>query len=309
MPLIAKPVPLTKLQQRLEDGAEKLMMTIVQKAVGLKLQQIKIPPDCTVHYFDNGNLRAQETLVLLHGFGANKNLWMHFASFFKEYRVLIPDLAGHGQTSYREGIAHTIGYHTQFVRQWLDALQISQAHFVGNSMGGWIAAQYAISYPNSVITLTIMDAAGVRSPVESTVSKLMAKGENVFFFEDEAGYDRLANLAMVSPPALPKIIKRAQLRAFLTIQPRLRRMFTDITENNTFAESQLLDHDLDKIKAPTLIVWGASDQVTDVAASGVFLQGISGSRRVILENVGHVPMVEKAADTAKAYRNFLESCR
>lgn len=303
--------PTSHAWEALEDGLDRMLINVGQWAAGVDEKSLEIRPGCAVSYYDNGNTEAPETLVLLHGFSANKNLWLRMAASLKQYRVLIPDLAGHGQSCYVESETHNIHYYAGFVHSWLHAIAtqanaIGPVHVAGNSMGGWVSAQLAISYPATVKTLSLMDAAGVTSPVQSAFSQAQARGENVFFFTDEAGYDRLSHMAMVSPPALPGLVKNAHIRAYLAQQPRYRKLFADITDSEGFAKSQLLDAQLPQIQAPTLIVWGKQDQVVDVSMATVYAQGINDSEVVLLDNVGHVPMVEAAEQLAERYHQFIE---
>lgn len=297
--------PATYAWDALEDSLDRLLINIGLWASGLEEKSLELSPGCSISYYDNGKTEATDTLVLLHGFSANKNLWLRMAASLKQYRVLAPDLAGHGQSCYVEGQTHTIPYYAGVVHAWLQKLNAGPVHLAGNSMGGWVSAQYTLSYPEAVRTLALMDAAGVTSPVQSAFMQAQARGDNVFFFNDEAGYDRLSHMAMVSPPALPGLVKNAHLRAYLALQPRFRKLFADITDSQGFAGSQLLDAQLPAIKAPTLILWGKQDQVVDVAMADVFRRGIAGSELVVLDGVGHVPMVEAAERTAAIYADFI----
>lgn len=308
--VIALSFPATCLAwDALEDGLDQMLVGIGKWAAGLDEKQISLSSGCAVSYFDNGNTEAKQTLVLLHGFSANKNLWLRFAVSLKDYRVLIPDLAGHGQSCYREGTPHTIPFYAEFVHEWLQKMAVGPVHLAGNSMGGWVSAQLALTYPADVNSLALMDAGGVASPVQSEFAQAQARGDNVFFFADEAGYDRLAHMAMVSPPALPGLVKQSHIRAYLTLQPRFRKLFADITDAQGFAQSQLLDGHLSDIHTPTLIVWGKQDQVVNVAMAEVYHRGIAGSEVELLDNVGHVPMVEAAEVTASIYVQFLQAHR
>ena len=67
----------------------------------------------------------------------------------------------------------------------------------------------------------------------------------------------------------------------------------------------LLEDRLPRIKARTLIVWGANDRITDVSSVEKFESGLGDSQTVIIENCGHVPYLEKPAETKRAYRDFL----
>lgn len=298
--------PTTHAWEALEDGLDHLLIDIGQWAAGVDEKTVEIRPGCTLAYYDNGNTEASETLVLLHGFSANKDMWLRMAASMKTYRVLVPDLPGHGHSCHIDADTHDIPYYADAIHAWWKTLGLRPVHLAGNSMGGWVSAQLAIHHPDMLKSLALMDAAGVKSPVQSAFSKAQAQGDNVFFFSDEDGYDRLSHMAMVSPPSLPGLVKNAHIRTYLGLQPRFRKLFADITDQDGFDKSQLLDGQLGQIKTPTLILWGKQDQVVDVSMAQVYADGIAGSEVFLLDNVGHVPMVEAAEVTAERYTAFIE---
>ena len=81
---------------------------------------------------------------MVHGFTATKELWARFAKHLvKDFRVIAPDLAGHGQTEYNPNFDYGIPAQCERLSKLLDDLNIEQAHITGNSMGGFIAANFA----------------------------------------------------------------------------------------------------------------------------------------------------------------------
>src|SRR5690606_41411322 len=84
---------------------------------------------------------GKPAIVMLHGFSADKDVWPRFAKHFvADYQVIIPDLAGHGDTGFKPGWDYGMPAQAARVLAWLDAVEIGQAHTIGHFMGGCFTA-------------------------------------------------------------------------------------------------------------------------------------------------------------------------
>ena len=240
-------------------------------------------------------------IVMLHGFSADKTLWMRFASSFtRDYRILVPDLAGHGATPYRSGSDYSAAGQAEVVRGLLDAHGVDAAHVVGNSMGGFVTATLAVDHPSRVLTATMMDAAGLWPRAESELDRLRKAGRNPFFMEDASEMDVLNGLAMAKPPSLPGFAVRAMAAEYVERRESLVEIF------DAFAEVGLLEGRLGEITCPSLVMWGALDQILAAEAAPVWAAEIPDSQLITYDGVGHMPMVEIPGRSAADYRRFLE---
>jgi pimeloyl-ACP methyl ester carboxylesterase len=171
-------------------------------------------------------------------------------------------------------------------------------------MGGTIAASFAADHPEMVTSLALLDAAGVVSPVKSDLTELLERGVNPFLVKDTRDFERLAALAYLNPPPMPAFIRRylakEYMKAAAQYEGRWKDMLTDVS---------LLERRLPSIVAPTLVAWGDSDRMLHVSSVPVFRSNIRNSSAVIIKECGHVPMVEKPAETARIYREFLVAHR
>lgn len=139
-------------------------------------------------YYDGGPRNAP-AIVMLHGFSADKDLWVRFADpLTEDYRVIIPDLAGHGQTPFVAGADYSAPAQAARVLALLDRLGIERSHLIGNSMGGFVAATLALQHPGRVRSLGLSDAAGVTAPEPSVGDHLRARGRNPFLLEDRSQF-------------------------------------------------------------------------------------------------------------------------
>lgn len=90
----------------------------------------------TVSTWQGGPYEASGSILMLHGYSADKNLWLRFARHFvSQYRVVIPDLAGHGETGFKAGGGYDIPTQARRVIELLDACGLDKVHVIGNSMG------------------------------------------------------------------------------------------------------------------------------------------------------------------------------
>ncbi|MBE0484049.1 MAG: alpha/beta hydrolase [Bacterioplanes sp.] len=244
---------------------------------------------------------GKPAIVMVHGFSADKDVWPRFAKHFvADFDVIIPDLAGHGDTGFDATWDYSIAAQTARVAALLAALNIEQAHIIGNSMGGYLAAQFAISYPQQTLSATMVDPAGVSFPQPSEMYQLIAQGDNPFFIENRRDFDRFYPMTMAQPPYLPKVVLAAVAQKYIERREQLEKIFND------FHGSELLDDQLSQLTAPAMLWWGDQDRLLHVSAVPVWQAGVPQLATHVFEGIGHMPMVEIPQQTATLYRAFLD---
>ena len=169
------------------------------------------------HYIDGFNMhwlcnekpkKSRGTLLLLHGLSAEKAHWIRFARYFiKDYHIIIPDLAAHGQTGYQPDANY--GTHAQASRiiELLDHLQLDQVHVLGNSMGGFVCARLATSWPERIASLGLMDAAGLQARTYSSLVESIESGCNPFLLHSLAEFDHLMALTAYKQQWMPSQVR------------------------------------------------------------------------------------------------------
>jgi len=185
--------------------------------------------------------------------------------------------------------------------QFVTALKLDKFHLAGNSMGGTISGRYAALFPDKVLTLGLIDTAGVFSCEKSELFRRLEKGENPMFFGTLEEFDETGRLAYVQPPSIPTPIKR-----FLLKQAIADRAFNEKIFNETVQEAYSMETDFTKIRADTFILWGDKDHFIDVSCVKTLENGIKNSTAVIMKNCGHIPMMERPEEAAKHYLSFLK---
>lgn len=256
-------------------------------------------------YLEGGN-PDKPTLILVHGFSGDKDNWAMIAPELKDdFHLIIPDLPGFGE---QERVSH-IGFdnlsQTQRFKAFVDALGVQKPHLGGNSMGGWIVLRYAMDYPDALGGLILIDNAGVMGTEESELQQLAAdETYNPLVVTDVDDGDRFLAFVTHNPPRLPARIKTAFHADAIKHRQQLDDIFWIIARE--MRDGPLNDR-LGEVRAPTLIIWGRHDRVIDVSCVPVMEAAISGSKAVILEDIGHVPMVEAPKETAQAIKQFIRS--
>jgi len=237
-------------------------------------------------------------VVLLHGLGGNSTNWaFNTPALAQKFRVIVPDQVGFGQSD-KPLINYRVGTYVDFLDKFLSELKVERATLVGNSMGGWVAALYAVRYPAKVERLVLVDSAGFAPPKEFDLNALAGLNPST---RDEM--KRLAGLvffnSMFKSDAAIDVLLAQRLSAGdgYTIQ----RLIDSI-----YHGEDMLDGKLGAIKQPVLIIWGREDGLTPLAREGEkFRRELPSAQFVVFEQCGHAPQVEKAAEFNAAVLKFL----
>lgn len=245
-------------------------------------------------------------VVFVHGLGGSWKNWLENMPFIARHRRAIAlDLPGFGESALPEGPV-SISNYARCVSEVLDGLGVGAADLVGNSMGGFISAELAITRPERVHSLTLVDAAGIsitdlrRGPTMTLMRMIAAQSSW------GAGQD-----AMLLRPRLRHLAFRAVMR-------HPTRLALDLVAQQAggpgmpgflLAMNALLSYDfrdrLPEIGCPTLIVHGAQDMLVPVEDAHEFHRLIAGSRLEILADTGHVPMLERPPTFNELLADFL----
>ncbi|MCP9493655.1 MAG: alpha/beta hydrolase [Pyrinomonadaceae bacterium MAG19_C2-C3] len=253
-----------------------------------------------IHYTDTGNTDAP-VVVLLHGLGGNAANWALNVPALKEnYRVIVPDQIGFGRSD-KPFINYRIATYVDFLDRMLRDLKIEQATFVGNSMGGWVAARYALAHPAKVQRLVLVDAAGFALPKDADLRELSRL--NPATLEDMRQINRLVfhNRQLFGTDAAIEFGLASRIAAgdgytIFQLVESIKR------------GDDMLDGQLKNITQPTLIIWGRQDGLTPLAIYGErFKRELPNAQLVVIEDCGHVPQVEKAAEFNATLIRFLSA--
>lgn len=256
--------------------------------------------------FLEGGRADGETVVLLHGFGANKENWLFMAGLLaRRYHLIIPDLAGFGESHFIASSNYRLATQAERIHRMLSLLKLGPVHIVGNSMGGAIAGIVAARAQDDVLSLTLMNSAGMRGHNMSDFETALLRGENPLIPRTLLDVARLFRITTHrNRHSLSALLTPLLYREMAHRYPVNHRIFRDLLEidedpNDLFAD----------IRCPTLIMWGDRDEVLDVSCAATFKQLIPHARTCIFKDVGHLPMLEAPALTARALRSHWREAR
>jgi pimeloyl-ACP methyl ester carboxylesterase len=241
----------------------------------------------------------KSAILLLHGFSADKNVWTRFGKYLAgDYQLIIPDLAGHGESPFAAGLSYSIEAQAARLIQLLDKLDVHQCHVIGNSMGGFVAAYLAIEYPERILSAALIDPAGTNSALPSKMDEMLKQGRNPFYIDNKAEFAEFYAMTMAEPPYVPGVVLDAIAQDYIAKRQQLQQIFTD------FNNSPLLTERLSQLKQSTLLIWGEQDEIIHVTASENW-KVMSNIEIEVWSELGHMPMVEDPQRTAERYLRFL----
>ncbi|MFN2360317.1 MAG: alpha/beta fold hydrolase [Marinobacter sp.] len=272
-----------------------------RSGAGLEESSIRVG-GMTIAYLSNAEPVEGETIVLIHGFGANKDNWTRLArELTDEFNVYAIDLPGHGDSSKELDLGYRFEEQVGHVARILDALEIEQAHIMGNSMGGAITALYAATYPDQVDTAVLFDPAGIFEH-DSELVDLVMEGDNPLIPSKKGDFKRLIDFAMEKKPFAPWPIYDVMEEKAIANQEVNEVIFAAIRDTGYEPDFR---NAITRIQAPVLVIWGMEDRVINYRNADVFVEQIPDARKVLLEGVGHAPMVEVPEESAELFRAFL----
>lgn len=257
-------------------------------------------------YLESNAGQNKPTVVLLHGFAAEKDNWVRMARSLEQYHVIAPDLPGHGESDFDGNDYYGFDKQSLRLAEFVDALQLKAFHIVGNSMGGGIAGLYAYRNPTKVISLGLLDAVGFYGEEASEVEKRLETNQsNPLIVRSREDFDTLIEYAMHQPPFMPWPIKNVMARRAIAREQANEHVFTHIyKEAQTAKLTGGFKHVFEKLTMPTYVVWGDQDRVLHVSSVEQFFVNMPNVQVDVLPQIGHAPMLEKPELTAKMFNDF-----
>ncbi len=241
-------------------------------------------------------------VVLLHPFPVDHSFWMPAAqSLLTRYRVVLPDLRGHGNSGVGEGPA-TMQKHAADMARVLDDADVGQAIFVGVSIGGYVLFEFWRQHRDRVIALCLCntkapsDSTEARNERFKSAAQVEEKGTEQFF-ED------------MVPKVFGETSRRTRPDLIGGALQMMRRMSAEDVAmvQRGMAERPDSTGTLQTINVPTLIVTGDEDSATGVKEAELMRQNISGSQVKIIAKAGHYAAWERPREVGGVLREFLDS--
>jgi pimeloyl-ACP methyl ester carboxylesterase len=265
-----------------------------------------------VAYQDVG--RGGQVLLLIHGMAGSSETWRAvIPQLSRKYRVVAPDLLGHGKSDKPRG-DYSLGAFAVWLRDLLDELGISRATVVGQSLGGGVAMQFVYQHPDYCQRLVLISSGGLGPDVGWTLRLLSAPGAELI-------------LPAIAPPPV------------LTVGNKLRRWFSaaglqsprgaeiwsaysslsDAKTRQAFLRTlrSVVDPRGQAVSAlnrlhltselPTMVIWGDEDRIIPVGHGYALHEARPGSRLEVLKGVGHFPHVERPSEVVDLLDDFINT--
>lgn len=255
-------------------------------------------------YAENSNVTG-EPLLLIHGFGGNKDNFTRIARQLGGYHLIIPDLLGFGESSKPMSADYRSEAQATRLHELLQAKGLAaNIHVGGNSMGGAISVAYAAKYPSEVKSLWLVDSAGFWSAGIHEALAGATLENNPLLVNNNEDFYKMYDFVMYKPPYLPKSVKAVFAQERIANKELHAKILEKIVTDNVEERAKIIA----KYKIPTLVVWGEKDQIIKPETVKLIKEIIPQSEVIMMPEVGHVPMVaalEKTADDYKAFREKL----
>jgi len=253
-----------------------------------------------ITYLEGSNL-AGEPLLLIHGFGGNKDNFTRIADELEDYHLIIPDLLGFGNSSKPPQADYRADAQAARLNELLQAKGVASAiHVGGNSMGGAISVAYAAMYPNSVKSLWLLDSGGFWSADMQREFKASDLDNSPLLIDSTEEYFAMYKTVMYKPPYVPKTVQAVFAQESIANRELNTKILKQIVEDNVAARAKVIA----EYNIPTLIVWGAEDQVLKPETAHLMSELIPQAKVIMMDEVGHVPMVEAVKESADDYKEF-----
>lgn len=276
-------------------------------AAGLRIGHVQAAGHQWTYAHRDADTADSPVIVMIHGFTGGKENWYPLARRLRgQYRLVIPDLPGWGDSQRKPDADY--GYLEQADRVADFIATVSpdrQVVLLGHSMGGGIAALVAARYPDRVVRVGLLDAAGVRFRDNRFGEQVLA-GQNPFGVHDAASLDTYLETVFHQADARPwlpwpassiYINRRRDDAAFE------QRVLDGIGRGEfAFSPGAAARH----IRQPTLLLWCAQDAVIDPSAMGLYAERIPQAMQVLLEGCGHMSLVEQPDAVASAVQMLIE---
>ncbi|MGH7984419.1 MAG: alpha/beta fold hydrolase [Candidatus Udaeobacter sp.] len=248
-----------------------------------------------IHYVEAGNPENHSGLILIHGLADDARIWDSVVpALSARFRVIALDQIGFGRSD-KPLLNYRVSTFVDFLDGFMTELKIERASLIGNSLGGWVAAAFALAHPERIERLVLSDA---------------------------AGYAALAKT--LDPRALRalRLASREDIRYLGPLTFHDKRFYQDVdlafkervTAGDSYTVGQLLDamirgddaldNRLNAINRPTLILWGHDDKLIPLTFGERFHKEIANSRLRVIDNCGHIPQLECPTEFSSAVLHF-----
>ena len=250
-----------------------------------------------IHYVEAG---SGAPVILIHGLADNVAIWDPvIPALAARFRVIALDQIGFGRSD-KPLLNYRVSTLVDFLDVFLTELKIERASLVGSSLGGWVAAAYALAHPERVERLVLSDAAGYAALTKTMDSRALralrvASRDDIRYLGPLAFHDK---------------------RFYQDVDAAFKER---VTAGDSYTVAQVLDsmirgddaldNKLQTLKQPTLVLWGREDKLIPLSFGEEFHREIVDSRLRIIDNCGHMPQLECPNEFSAAVLKFFSDTK
>jgi 3-oxoadipate enol-lactonase len=243
-------------------------------------------------------------VVLLHAFPANHKMWLPVSELLAgRYRLILPDLRGHGNSSPGAGPA-TMQKHAADLLRLCDACGIARAVFAGVSIGGYALFEFWRQHRDRVSGLILCDTRAGADTEEGRATRLQAADD----------VEKRGSIAFIES-MIPKLLGDSTRTSRPDLVERARKMMLQMRVAGIAAVQRGMAArpdsvpDLKTINVPTLVMVGAEDTLTPLTEAELLHRQIAGSQLEVIPRAGHYAVFEQHEAAGKAIRGFLDGLK
>lgn len=264
----------------------------------------------TRYWQEGGN---GSVVILVHGIGSFCEDWkMNVEVLSKTHRVFVFDLVGFGKSGKGNELNLNPEKLAQFTFDFLSAVGVDRAHFIGFSMGGRIVLNCAFLYPDRVLSVTAAAPAGVakETTIKFRLASLKGFGELLTRPSDFSSKlllkDAFYNNSFVTNEIVKERTTLSKLKGNHSAFLKTLRIMIELSgfKKKYWQQTQTF---LEQIKAPTLIIWGKNDIFLPHKHAEIIRSKIPGSKIIYYDECGHLPQIEKSQLFNNDVSNFIDS--
>lgn len=244
-----------------------------------------------IAYEDLGDREKDVAIGFMNGVMASMSSWKLYVDVFIKlgYRVILHDFKGQLLSSKPDGI-YTFDEHCTEAKALYDYLDIKKIHIIGTSYGSEVGMMYAMMYPDSVLSLTVID--GV-SEIDEVLRRFVEAWKIMCLSQDGEAFFRGMLPSIYGNTYLSKNRDALNQRAKAIVSLGSDYLKGQISLYDTFLQEVNFTHRLNEIKCPTLIICGEDDLLKRPKFSRIIYEKIKQSEYILLPDCGHVAIFEK----------------
>lgn len=258
-----------------------------------------------MHYVEKGE--GANHILLLHGFRSHTYTWKYLTDPLSKagYHVWAIDLIGYGLSDKPDHAMYNVDFFVQQIVSFMEAKGIFNAHLIGNSMGGGLALNIALDYPQHVRSLSLLSALGY--PLD--LPFYLSLGRHISQIWAPFLGPRMVRQTLQQVVCQTELITDEQVEAYCLPYRFPNGIITSLLTLQQFDNQRLIEMSkrYPTLQLPTLVIWGDHDRLIPIHHYEKFIQDFPHAGRLLIGNCGHIPQEEAPQQVLEAVSQFLQN--